>query len=525
VRIYEKPDEPLPLSGGVLRLEELREYFVASDAGAATPAEAFLGPLALVWDEARRAFRLPVRQWAGTQVLRVVTDGREWTAAVKAVPCVEKVSEQGWAALLTDLEAWLPGLSVGEQPGLQGAVFAGGPRLPQLVEALLPLLPGLLRAVQAVIDAPRERTERRETFVQAHRVRRVERATLGWLERHPAAARALGGRWDTDVEAKRRPFVPVEHAAATLDHPANRYVAWLVRSIASDLKACATPLESVSLGKSAPAGTDAEDWVRWCSARAKALRTAASSLEGLWRGSWLSSLTPSPPTEAAMAVVVDDPLYARLHRLGRRFRSPLFRFESAASAPGALTRPTYELYELWTFLALRRLLQELVPAHQWHGRGLAPLASLGKPLRHTAFEAKGPGGSLTLLFNPTFPGYLARGDAARFSVSGERRPDLVLLWDDGTRRRWVCLDAKYRVSRDGLADAFASAHLYRDGLRWAEWGGRCEAAVLLAPAELPACAPWYSASFLAEHQVGVFRVTPGGQHDALAGWLKGLLGV
>ncbi|WP_083681687.1 DUF2357 domain-containing protein [Archangium sp. Cb G35] len=523
MEVYERRGEPLPLTEGVLYLEEARQYFVAPEAGGPGDTRASLGPLALEWDSEERAFRLPIAQWVGAQVLRVASKGEEWTAAVQVVPRADKLSEHAWAVLLSDLEAWLPALSVGEQPGLQGAVVTGGSRVSHLVEAVLPLVPALMKAVREIISAPRQRTSRSETVLPANRVRRVERSTLGWLERHPEAARALSARWDTEADARRPPLVPAGLATETLDHPANRYVAWLVRSIARDLGTYAEVLQGTTQGGAAPAGTDAGDWVRWCAARAEALREASAVLQALGRRSWLAALTPSPPTEAAMAVVVDDPSYARLHRLGRHFRSPLFRLGTVPDAPGAATRPSYELYELWTFLALRGLLGRLLPEYQWTSQGLEPLATLGEPLDGASFEGTGPGGTLRLLFNPTFRGYLSRGKAPRFSVSGERRPDLVLLWSEGERRRWVCLDAKYRVARDGLSDAFESAHLYRDSLRWPEWGGRCEAAVLLAPAELPACAPWFEPGFLAEHQVGVFRLTPGTEPGPLSEWLARLL--
>ncbi|MBZ4419948.1 DUF2357 domain-containing protein [Myxococcus sp. RHSTA-1-4] len=525
MEVYEPGGEPLSLSEGVLRLEEARQYFVSPGAGAPEGAVAWLGPLALEWDGAERAFRLPISQWIGAQLLRVAHAGKETTTTVQVVPRADKLSAQAWTVLLSDLEAWLPSLSVGDQPGLQGSVVAGGSRIPHLVEAALPLIPALLESIRAVIAAPRQRTGHTELFVPAHQVRRVERTALGWLERHPEASRALSARWDTDADARRPPLVPVGHATETLDHPANRYVTWLVRSIARDLGAYAEALDGTARGSDAPAGTHADDWLRWCTSRAEALREAAGALWALERRSWLARLAPSPPTEAAMAVVVDDPRYARLHRLGRRFRSPLFQFGRLPGAPGAATRPSYELYELWTFLALRRLLGALLPEHRWTSQGLEPLATLDEPLDGASFEATGPGGTLRLLFNPTFRGYLSRGTAPRFSISGERRPDLVLLWESEGRRRWVCLDAKYRVARDALADAFESAHLYRDGLRWPEWGGRCEAAVLLAPAELPACAPWFAPGFVAEHQVGVFRLTPGAEAAPLSAWLGRFLGL
>ena len=66
------------------------------------------------------------------------------------------------------------------------------------------------------------------------------------------------------------------------------------------------------------------------------------------------------------------------------------------------------------------------------------------------------------------------------SVSGERRPDLVLLCETEEKRRFVVLDAKYKCSRSRLLEAMGAAHVYRDGLRWL--GQSPDRSLLLVPA-------------------------------------------
>lgn len=513
-----------PHPGGPLRLEEGRSYFVALGPDDPEGTRISLGPLALEWDPRERGFRIPPWFSVGAQTLHCVQGDKRWTEGVQFIASAEKLAEQSWPLLLAELEAWLPGLAVGALPGLQGTVAAGGGRVPLLVEAALPLIPALMDSLRAIIAAPRARTDFHEEHRPAHQVRRVERTTLGWLQRHPEATRALGVSWTESSTAKRSPFVPVHSAVARLDHPVNRYVSWLVQALARDLGSYAEQLRAPGRSRSAPAGTEAADWERWCEARADRLRDASSELLAQVRSSWLSTVTPAPPTEAALAVAMDDPHYARLHRLGRHLRSPLFQQAPSTRPNGVATRPTYELYELWTFFAVRRLLDTLLEGYRWTAEGLEPLGVLGEALDGACFKAEGPGGWVQLLFNPTFRGFLPLGTGpSRFSISKERRPDLVLHWSLQGRVGWVSLDAKYRVSRSGLADAFESAHLYRDSLRWPDAGGHCEASVLLAPAELPACAPWFKPEFLREHRVGIFRLAPGHATDPLSAWLGALL--
>ncbi|MNV22606.1 hypothetical protein D3C71_1135850 [compost metagenome] len=65
------------------------------------------------------------------------------------------------------------------------------------------------------------------------------------------------------------------------------------------------------------------------------------------------------------------------------------------------------------------------------------------------------------------------------SISGERRPDIVITVKSPTGRSFIVMDAKYRVEREWVLEGMASAHVYRDCLRWE--GHKPDLSVLLVP--------------------------------------------
>lgn len=75
--------------------------------------------------------------------------------------------------------------------------------------------------------------------------------------------------------------------------------------------------------------------------------------------------------------------------------------------------------------------------------------------------------------------------------------------------RWLCLDAKYRVGRRNLADAFSSVHIYWDALRYEGRGGSCREVALLAPAITPDSKEWFSETFFDKFRCGVWELHPG----------------
>ncbi len=269
----------------------------------------------------------------------------------------------------------------------------------------------------------------------------------------------------------------------------------------------------------------AGDEAPWCHARAARLRAVAVHIDDRVSSSPIAALPPRPPSAAALGVVVDDPRYARVHALARRFISP--RFALAETENPASLRPSFDLYELWTFLSLAAELERsplVGEGFRWRRVGvrrlLDPLGTGGG----AALVGRSTAGTLSLSFNLTFSSLRARR-GARFSLTGERRPDLVLAWrPDGGAGAWVVLDAKYRVGRN-LADGFESVHIYRDALRWDGFGGAARAGVLLAPAATPGTAVYFTDAFRDEHGLGAFELRPGVGGGEVVSWALSLIGM
>src|SRR5690606_19948648 len=88
--------------------------------------------------------------------------------------------------------------------------------------------------------------------------------------------------------------------------------------------------------------------------------------------SFLRHLRREPASDAALLVAVDDPRYSRFQRQARRFLSPLFSIKGGED-PGAPSRATFHIYELWCFLAVKRALGEALPGAQVSEVGLQHL--------------------------------------------------------------------------------------------------------------------------------------------------------
>ena len=136
--------------------------------------------------------------------------------------------------------------------------------------------------------------------------------------------------------------------------------------------------------------------------------------------------------------------------------------------------------------------------------------------------SKGGQVCVELLLQPTFPAGDHGSTAGFQSISSERKPDIVLTRTDGDVPKWYVLDAKYRTRRSNVLQAMASAHIYRDALRWREQ--RPERALLLVPRG--GGAPWLEQSdFVRRHRVGVCALgtdtDPEGVIQSLFGGLAG----
>jgi hypothetical protein len=480
-------------------LVEMTNYLVH---GSAELVSARLGDLELRRVD-ERTMQLPVGQWvSGAKTLDINHDHGRLCGRVRVIPRPEKLDERAWLRMVTDLETWLPGVSVGATGGTSGELDRSGTLdAPLAAIALLPMVPALARALRTITSAPRERELQIEEHVPLRAVRKANADSLLWLCRHPDAALAVDAWRSLEAEAVE-PRIPQGRTHFDHAHPVNRYVAWALQRAISVLDGLANRLTTIA----ARPGSNDDDR-DWATARARAARVAALDLAQLRRRSFLHKIPPAPPSPSALLSLRDAPAYARFHAIVRPFTSPRFRWDPARDEAGA--RPTYELYELWTFLAVVRQIEARLPSWKSRWRHKTTKDFAGGIGPQTRFELLGDPGLLSFHFNLTFPGY-RQPEAGHFSLSKERRPDIVVSFSPTTGTgRWMFLDAKYRVSRQAIGDAFESIHIYRDALRWSELGGQARAGYLLVPAHDADVDPWFTADFQQRHSCGCLELRPG----------------
>lgn len=507
---------PVDIEDGVILLEEAKHYTL--NIGAHEQAEAWVDGRPLE-SRSTGVFSIATDHVIGSSNLRIAAAGVTQTWPIRIQPRAEKLPESGWLQLLLDIEEWMPGISVGVSGARHGSVERGGAHAPYLAEALAPLVPMFERALRVMLASPRQETQSRLEDVPIRSARRAGRESLQWMSRHQALSAWLEP-WAFAEATGPEPHFPERRSFDALDHPANQYISWLAFRVSEKLREIASELIRLSSDKDSEAA-------RWCGSRGQNLLVASRRIERLWRRSFLRGLTRKPASEAALLVVLGDPIYTRIHRIGRRFLSPMFQFLAEPHENPAAVRPSFHLYELWCFLSVARQFQAVLPNWTWRDYGLRSLMDLKGSGTNAKYQASSGAGVLSIEFNPTFPGYFNRRHKTRWTLSTERRPDIVVVWqphnDEGA---WVCLDAKYRAGGASLGDAFKSVHIYRDALRDTNAGGACRAAFLLAPSSTPEIEDWFSDSFRSEHQCGIWKMRPGGMEESnLARWSVERLGI
>ncbi len=518
------------LRDGVVLLEEGKTYRIALQLREAARAgwRGLLGDLLLECEPDGPTFKVRPN-FVGNESLHLLgPQGEQMDLPVEVLPRKTKLQGEAWAYLLRDLDAWLPGSTVGQEGGRHGDVGRSGCEIAGVASVLGDLVPAFISALEALMRAPRERSVEHWTEVPLHAVRQADRATLRWLAGHPDVYQSVKG-YTEERRNGRGVLVPKRSWRGDLDHAANRYIAWLTRQVVRKLR---ETVECVQKGLRKKKRSLDPDLERWCEGRVERLVSGAETLEALLHRTPLGTLDPEPASDSASLTIEGDPVYGKVHALARIFLSPRFQLPEDEALLDAPVRPSYELYELWTFLALRRLLEGHLPGAVWTGDGLDKLRLFDQEPNGARYTARWAGrGELELHFNRPFPGYLTKRRHHHFcwSISGARRPDLVVTWKpDAGQSRWLCLDAKYRTEVRDVADAFESAHIYRDALRWRDMGdgGRCAGAVLLVPAKDPDAAPWFEKAFRDEHGAGVFCLTPGQPAPSeLLEWLRVRLGL
>lgn len=490
----------VPRLGDAWVVSERATYLLVAPASATV----HLGPRPLAWSGAHGGWLVPVSWWAADQVLHVRDVDGERRLPLLAQPDSDKLEGDEWAALLGDLDAWLSAVTSGEEGGEHGGYAITGSPLPALAAALAGTARALLNAVEALLARPRHASQMTEEQRRLHTVRRADASIVRWLGRHPAAARQLDWRAE---QRESDPFVRVAAVEERLDHPANRFLAGQIRRVAASLRSIGDAL----LARRVVDG-ELTDAVAWTHARGARCHAAADALNCRLRSSWLCTVPSGDATEAALTVVRGDAVYRRVHRLCDVLLRPRW---SAAGAPALPVRPTFALYELWVFLGLARALEEHIGPGRW--RRLERLRT------RTGAGAEWRASGARLIFNLPFTGWPPSDPTRPHSLTGLRRPDLALTLKTPSGPLWFALDAKYRVGHAALMDAFTSAHVYRDALRWPAFGGAPRGVLLVCPRPGGDTAPWFDPGFHAQWGIGAVIARPGAEAPGLPEMLRAVV--
>lgn len=514
MRVVDRTGRAASFEAGVLVLEESQEYRVELG-DFAMGASCHLGPVPLQRSADGTAFLLPLGHAVGRMELALELPPTLLRQPVEVRPRAEKLDVAAWSALVDDLAAWLPDVLLGLSTASDGAVSLEGVRAGLAIAAMEPLLAPFIDAVVAVVRSPVTLDRELPQDRRMHAIRRVRPETIRWVARHPEVGAALTGR-ATDACSPGDPWVPTRVPEATVDHPANRAVRWYTERVVATLDPLVPAIRAAASGLM-------DDTANWCVALARTLEAAGGRLRRLSATSILATIPAAPPDEGALLTLQDEPRYARVMRLARRILGARFSAGSGDGAPLAPVRASFELYELWCLLALRRSIDAALGVASWeHGAfGEDPL--LACDLRGLSLRRPHAGGVLLIGYNHTFSPQAGR---SRHALTGVRRPDLVVTWrasdSEGT---WLVLDAKYRVLRASITEAFASLHIYRDGLKLRGHGGRPSAGLLLVPEVGGDCTEWAEPDFLEAHGLGLWRLRPGEPEvGALGRWVLRQLG-
>ncbi len=437
-------------------LEEKKQYRIRV---AAEGARLFVDDAPVAMDEQREYWCWSPGFYAGEVLVELELPDRHEPIhyRVDVAPASHKSGREQYAEYIAQIADFAPQLLTGTEP----ARHALGGRSPVKLShwigyaRLKAFIVPYLDALRAVRDRPLVRNRYQREQLPVHLARRVDLNTVRRLEANPKLIAALAGQpVGGEGLSVGENLLDVPFNEPTLDHPANRLI---VRQLDGVLRLTVRLLDAFAHHSRANSETVTDVQARM-PRRIAYLNDIKKRLLKLLRQSPFNAVSRDQPGVAGINAVSGSPHYARSYQLGLRLlREGL---SSQADDEQHYLAPTWQVYEAWCFVALARQLKQQLPEYQWELKIETPPADM-------ILEGKHAGTRISLYTQLVCRALEQANSYGYYSISRERRPDLVLEYANGERTRFICLDSKYTVSRGGLLDAMASAHIYRDSIRHA----------------------------------------------------------
>lgn len=340
--------------------------------------------------------------------------------------------------------------------------------------------PGFLAAVRELSRVPQRFLRPASQALPLSRIRRL----------HPSAFTdrrlvALAGGYPVDGESLESVQILSQSPVLTVDTPANRTLFALLRRFRALVDVLIRKTEELAMG------ADPEEQILRKVRRLEVLRSLSAAADAIIESPPFTELGKAETTSAGLTQIAAHPSYSRAYRKGTE--AMRLAIEGSAAEDMLQVSPTWGVYETWCFLRVVQAIQDRLG-------GALQQCTPSTASADIAMGATLPDGRrLEVLFQATFHSELPLGGRRAWSLSRERRPDIVITVASGAIERFLVLDAKYRSGREYVLDAMGSAHLYHDALRIGQ--SPPDLCLLLLPGS-PAVQSIEKATFWSAHRVG-----------------------
>ena len=348
------------------------------------------------------------------------------------------------------------------------------------------------RSLAAVIREPVKTLRAHRHLTLPHLVRRADRQSVRTALRQPVLLAIAGVLPKEKVSFTQPPVVDTPAVEYHYDNSANRCLFYMLRQLRQRCSKLMKELRE-KVDKENPSETEtalAPRWPVW----EKELDQLDQRLKRASRQLPFRAVTRPEVTAAGLNAIAAHPLYAQFWRVGwEALRRGIAGSKQVDWLP---LNTTWGIYERWCFVKMSQWVKQLFPEMDWSD----PENTADE--KHQLLEGKfGESDRMRLQFQATF--HNTQGEKNEFwSISRERRPDIILDWTIGNNTGFLIFDAKY--TKDVLNN-METAHIYNDSLRM--YHRRPAASILLVPAA--GGAPWLeNQDFIAENRVGVLPLHP-----------------
>lgn len=305
--------------------------------------------------------------------------------------------------------------------------------------------PTFLDAVTSITRAPHRFLAADRQVLPLSRVRKLHHTAL--LDRRVAML-AVGQHSNESIDSFQ---INGLTSAPTFDTPANRTLLGLVRRFEAAVTMLSEAVQSRNLE------SQEEEQTLRAHRRLLDLEALAHQTRKLLHGTLFREVSSGETSAAGLTQISAQPQYSRAYRLGCR---ALGRQLEGIDSPDQLhIPPSWGIYETWCFLRVVASASQITcsPPVEQTPQAVAAERAVRFDISH--------GRWLEVLFQATFPSLKKPEKRMGWSLSGERRPDIVFVHHTPLRSNAVVLDAKWRSGRTNVLQAMESAHIYHDALR------------------------------------------------------------